>query len=254
LDEFHARHDHDAVPGPAGARRLAVAIVGAITVLALTALYFYGSSRTGQPPDEATALVPDAGDTDVAVEPGDVATPPDVPPAGAPDPAAPAVTRPPEAGAPAPAGTGQLVVQSTPSGALVTIDGQPAGLTPVTVPDLALGEHRVQVARPGFVPAAARVDLTPESPTRTLTLVLAAGVDESGPAVGTLNVDSRPRGATVSVDGRRVGTTPLRLPDLAAGAHVVQIELQGYRTVRAEVTIERGRPARVAVTLEPDRR
>jgi hypothetical protein len=252
LDEFPARHDHDAVPGPAGARRLAVAIVGAIAVLALTALYFYGSSRTGQPPDEATALVPDAGDTEVAVEP-DAATPPDVPPAGAPDPAVPAVTRPPEAAAP-PAGTGQIVVQSTPSGALVTIDGQPAGLTPVTVPDLALGEHRVQVARPGFVPAAARVDLTPESPTRTLTLVLAAGVDESGPAVGTLNVDSRPRGATVSVDGRRVGTTPLRLPDLAAGAHVVQIELQGYRTVRAEVTIERARPARVAVTLEPDRR
>jgi hypothetical protein len=51
-----------------------------------------------------------------------------------------------------------------------------------------------------------------------------------------------------------VGTTPLRLPDLAAGAHVVQIELQGYRTVRAEVAIEPGRPARVAVTLEPDRR
>ena len=47
---------------------------------------------------------------------------------------------------------GRIVVRSTPSGAIVRVDGRLHGETPITIRDLALGAHTLQVARPGFVP------------------------------------------------------------------------------------------------------
>ena len=46
-------------------------------------------------------------------------------------------------------------------------------------------------------------------------------------AAGSLEVDSRPRGARVTVDGRPVGQTPLKVPAVSPGDHRVLIELTG---------------------------
>jgi len=73
-------------------------------------------------------------------------------------------------------------------------------------------------------------------------------------ADGLFDVDSRPRGAAVVVNGRRAGVTPLRLPGLAPGVYAVHLELSGYRTVRADVPVDGAQPARLAVTLEAVRR
>ncbi len=262
MDEFPTRHGEGPDYEPESRHGLIIGVVVASAILALAGLYFYGFSRTNQAPDQVSAPTPAATDTEVAVEPAvpaatdagvagtdegrvderrDVATPPDV------------VLAEPEPPAPAP--VGQLVVRSNPTGALVTVDGTMVGTTPVTVDDLAFGTHDVQVARPGFVPAREQVDLAEASPSRTVNVTLRAGAEteapRAGPAVGALDVDSRPRGATVRVDGRRAGVTPLRLASLAVGTHVVELELSGYRVVRAEVTVERGRSSRLAVTLEP---
>jgi hypothetical protein len=256
LDEFPSEL-HEPGLEPESRHGLVIAIVVVGIVISLAALYFYGFSRGGQAPDETRALAPAPSDTEVAVEPGEPAAPGGA--AASADGDGPReVVRPPEvvqtdAESVAPAGTGQLVIRSTPSGALVTVDGERAGLTPVTVTGLSYGRHDVQVARPGYVPVAEQVELTEASASRTLAISLSAGAEApaAAPAVGALDVDSRPRGATVRVDGRQVGVTPLRLPSLAIGTHVVELDLAGYRLVRAEVAVERGRPSRLAVTLEP---
>ena len=46
--------------------------------------------------------------------------------------------------------TGGLIVDSRPSGAAVTINGKASGTTPVTIDDLAPGEYRLVMTRPGF--------------------------------------------------------------------------------------------------------
>jgi hypothetical protein len=147
---------------------------------------------------------------------------------------------------------GRIVVRSEPSGAIVRVDGRLSGETPLTVRDLALGAHSVQIARPGYVPRTDRVTLTRGSPSQTVSVQLEAGVDttKEAAAVGSVFVDSRPRGAKVTIDGRDAGVTPVQIPEVALGRRSVRLELAGFKTLTADVVVTAGPPAKLAVTLE----
>ena len=67
---------------------------------------------------------------------------------------------------------------------------------------------------------------------------------------GTLQVDSRPRGARVFLDGRLVGQTPVTLTEVTPGAHAVRIDLIGYQRWVTTVKVAAGERARVAASLE----
>ena len=67
---------------------------------------------------------------------------------------------------------------------------------------------------------------------------------------GALSVDSRPRGADVFLDERRVGTTPLLLGEVPAGTHALRIALPQHRRWATSVTVTAGARARVAASLE----
>jgi serine/threonine-protein kinase len=72
-----------------------------------------------------------------------------------------------------------------------------------------------------------------------------------GPQVsGSLTVASRPAGATVSVDGLRAGTTPVRVSNLQPGAHKVEVVLAGYRPWSSTVTLKSGEQGRIAASLD----
>jgi serine/threonine-protein kinase len=145
---------------------------------------------------------------------------------------------------------GRLVIRSDPSGAMVTVDGRVTGETPLTVRDLSLGTHDVQVARPGHVPESGRVTLGAQAPVRTLSFTLAPGLDAAGRATGAVDVESRPRGARVVVDGRFVGQTPLRVAELRPGDHRITLELGGYQSVTSRVTVNAGKSSMLRLTLQ----
>ena len=154
--------------------------------------------------------------------------------------------------------SGRIVVRSTPSGALVIVDGRPRGETPVTVTDLALGRHTIDVARSGFVPHRDTATLTAGEPSRTLAIQLEAGLPMPGGqqeavsnvAAGSMFIDSHPQPARVMIDGHFAGMTPLRVPDLRAGTHVVRIERTGFGPFSSTVEIQPGQQARVTAALE----
>jgi serine/threonine-protein kinase len=58
---------------------------------------------------------------------------------------------------PAPATSGALVVESRPSGAAVTLDGNPAGTTPLTIASVAPGRHTVVITAQGMKPVTSTV-------------------------------------------------------------------------------------------------
>jgi hypothetical protein len=78
----------------------------------------------------------------------------------------------------------------------------------------------------------------------TLLHERAAAVESSAAAVaqvtGELRLTSEPSGATVVIDGRSRGVTPLTVSDLAVGAHVVTFQGSGG-TVRRSVSVRAGR-------------
>ena len=202
--------------------------------------------------------------------------PVDVAPAPTPTPSVEAPTArveppPPAAEAPAEppvavAFAGRVLVRSTPPGARVFVDGKDRGQTPASIGELARGEHRIRVLRDGYTAAERRVFLTPTQPMQSLSVPLAreprargnAAVEQKpktpppAPAAetGTLTIETRPQGATVVLDGRRVGTTPLNLGDVRAGTRSVQLELDGYRPWSASVAIKGGEQNRVTASLE----
>lgn len=71
------------------------------------------------------------------------------------------------------------------------------------------------------------------------------------PTTGELRVSSAPVGATVLLDGRRIGRTPLTLGGVRPGRHVVTVERQGFETTAREVTIRPGGVFEAAIDLRP---
>jgi hypothetical protein len=72
--------------------------------------------------------------------------------------------------------------------------------------------------------------------------------------VGSLSISSRPTGATVILDGRAVGVTPLTLPEVAAGSHAVRLVLEGYRSWSVSAQVVSGQSKRVNASLERNER
>jgi archaellum component FlaG (FlaF/FlaG flagellin family) len=66
-----------------------------------------------------------------------------------------------------------------------------------------------------------------------------------------LDVTSQPSGASVLVDHRERGTTPLMLSDLPPGPHLLQLAAPGFRDAFQTVHLEPGVPRPADVRLEP---
>ena len=67
-----------------------------------------------------------------------------------------------------------------------------------------------------------------------------------------LDITSQPSGATVFVDHREHGTTPLTLTDLAPGSHLLQISKPGYRDMFETVNLEIGVPRSANIRMETE--
>jgi serine/threonine-protein kinase len=169
-----------------------------------------------------------------------------------------------------------LRISSTPEGARVSIDGEPAGATPLEH-EVSLGEHRVQVDADGFASAedVVRVETPGERASISFALRSAAGRAPTLPArdpaqprdpvargeaprgdpgraaargpTGTLRVATTPW-SEVFEGSRRLGETPLQI-ELSAGRHTLTLRAP-ERPPRTEVVeIRAGEVTRVRIVL-----
>jgi cytoskeletal protein RodZ len=72
---------------------------------------------------------------------------------------------------------GELVVESDPGGARVTVNGIGWGLTPVAIKHLPLGEKRVRLTKDGYESAERRIQVTAERPVHTVAVTLQPRTD-----------------------------------------------------------------------------
>ncbi len=139
-------------------------------------------------------------------------------------------------------GVGQVIVESTPPGARVTVAGRVLeGTTPTVADAVPAGPVEILVEKAGHE-RAKEVAIVAAGGTTKVRLTLAALVKK-------LPVDSTPSGASVFFNGARVGDTPLTLT-VGEGEEVrVRLELADH--VPVEKILAAGSvPERLAINLD----
>jgi len=139
-------------------------------------------------------------------------------------------------------GWAAVTVDSTPQGAELRVDDVVAGNTPVTV-DIDRGERALELKLAGFK-------------AWHQTLTVEPGVAQQLPAValvkadGLIDVRSVPSGATVTVDGRFRGETPLELQLAPGRSYRVSLSKAGYAPVNRTLEPVSGQDSSLSVTLQ----
>jgi serine/threonine-protein kinase len=125
-----------------------------------------------------------------------------------------------------------VMVTTSPGGARASLEGDPEGAcsTPCTLKAVS-GKHTLIVMLPGYE-MVRREFLMGNNPTELAPVILRA-------AGGTLMLTSDPKGASVSINGKRIDmVTPAQIP-LAPGTYQITVEKDGRQST-AQVEIHNG--------------
>ena len=126
--------------------------------------------------------------------------------------------------------TATLVIRTSPSDAVVYIDGEMAG-TGYASKAVSIGaEHHYKVECDDYYPEENTV-LFDSSERRELDVELA-------PNFGYITVKSTPSGADVYVNDEKAGVTPYQMKKISVGQHVVEVRMTGYEPFADMVTIK----------------
>jgi len=120
------------------------------------------------------------------------------------------------------AAAGQILIDSTPQGAQIQIDGRfdSSWVTPFTLSGIAPGQHTVTVTKPGFSNDTRSLNVASGSKS-----VLSIHLNAVSAAIA---VNSDPAGAAIWVDGRDSGRVTPAQVTLEKGSHTVLVRKPGY--------------------------
>ena len=137
---------------------------------------------------------------------------------------------------------GDVDVKADREGAIILVDGKRMGEAPMTL-KLSVGKHALTVR------GARELHLFKQEITvrRDDTVYINAKLKFMG---GKLTVTSRPSGATVSVGGAELGSTPLKDLELTAGDHEVVLTSPGYERYARKLSLKAGGTSSMDVALE----
>ena len=130
---------------------------------------------------------------------------------------------------------------SNPDGVAAFVDGEPKGMTPLTV-TLSAGQHVVELRGAGE--------------PRTIPVTITAGTQatqyielpKTAAKTGQLQIRTEPSGARVTVDGIPRGTSPITVVELTPGEHAVMLESEAG-SVKESVIVESGVTASLVVPM-----
>jgi hypothetical protein len=153
-----------------------------------------------------------------------------------------------------------LILDSNPSGALVSLDERDLGKTPRFIKSVPLGQHTAVFRFTGYATTRVPIDLSRQEYKiikPTLESIMGAVVIMTKPGGAKVTVDGEPKGVSDSQTGR------LRLTDVVEGRHVVVAEKEGFEEMKHSFLLKRNenmtvtmpellsKPGSLTVTSEP---
>jgi serine/threonine protein kinase len=160
-----------------------------------------------------------------------------------------------------------VVINSTPPGAAITMDGRPTGrVTPAQL-GVEKGSHTVSLRKPGYLDETVTADLAPAQNFQYAPVLRVLGNTEDMRTVGKLNklfghaaestagmgaisVHTQPKGAQVAINQRVLDkTSPVEVM-LGPGNYVVDITMTGFKSVHKIVNVDKGGKAAIDEILE----
>jgi hypothetical protein len=114
-------------------------------------------------------------------------------------------------------------------------------VAPLELTGLAFGAYQIKLDLRGYDSRAQSVEVTEEAPHAEVRVALT----RAAPADGMADILSTPIGAAVSVDGARLGVTPLTELRLKPGPRRVEMTRDGYEPWSATVNVQAGRRTRL---------
>lgn|GEM_PF-543384 len=133
-----------------------------------------------------------------------------------------------------------LEISSTPAKAEIKVNGKDSGRTPNTL-HLSPGTYKVSVSLSGYKESQQEVQLG-EGDRVSLDIKLIA-------LNGALNVNSKPNGASVQVDNKQVGDTPISKLSVTPGKHSITIRKDHYKECKKIVDVSPGQTIDVSCNL-----
>ncbi|MBF2052325.1 MAG: PEGA domain-containing protein [Candidatus Sericytochromatia bacterium] len=144
--------------------------------------------------------------------------------------------------------TGQLRIDSTPSGAEVVLNQQLMGRTPLHLPQVIAGEHTLLLRQANYQVNQQKIQV---KPSQVAAFNLALLEERRG---GSLNVHITPPGAQVAINGKSHGPAPLVLDALPPGLHQVTVSHPDYHSQLHTVMVAAGQVKNFETRLLPKKK
>ncbi len=138
--------------------------------------------------------------------------------------------------------TGSISIKSTPLNAEIYIDGEETGTTPATLSFIPIGAHEIEVKLSGHENWKKSIIIKKE---KEMSLTAALQLN-----IGSISIESYPENAKINLDGKEVGSAPIRLTDIIVGTHEVEVLLDGYVTWKKTIKVKAEKEISITADLK----
>ena len=121
---------------------------------------------------------------------------------------------------------GSVSVESAPTRAKVKIDGKDYGTTPLIIPEIIIGGHRIMLKLEDYNSISEVFDVK-EGEETNLKYKLSLA-----PKYGSVRIESNPANANIEIDGINYGVTPMTIPNIVIGQHNLTLSLKGFQSLK----------------------
>ena len=110
--------------------------------------------------------------------------------------------------------------------------------------DLATGDYQIECRLPSHRPATKELAVTPQLQGQTIAL------SQPTPIYGALDINSVPIDADIYLDGNKIGTTPMQLPECLIGSHTIKISKAGHSDFTKTFSLAENTTEEISARLE----